>query len=264
MASRPAISVAAEQRPAVATQLATAVAEWVTQTLEAYSYHSALKVRAPKLIRDGLWDSHLFQPFEVHVLDSPILQRLRWVSQTALTQFVYPSATHTRFQHTLGTVIVLDRLLAAVTAKLPVDERELLDPSLVRHLRLAALLHDVGHGVFSHASESYYGQDPGLQWWRSHLRKRGGSAKAHEVLSYLIVTSEPFRDFMDEVMAKYDVPVLDLQHVGDMIVGCSTTPLNDYMRDLINGVFDVDKLDYISRDAYSTGIKMVLDLDRLA
>lgn len=251
------------------SNLTAALDEWVGEQLACYEYRFGLRVRDKKLIRDGLWDSHLFAPYEIHILDCPIVQRLRQVSQTALTSQVYPSATHTRFQHTLGTVIVLDHLLDAIEKQSrslsPLNGGDYLDlvQPYLRELRVAALLHDVGHGIFSHTSETYYGGDADIQQAIIDLGLPDGT-KPHEVLGYVIVTRPAFREFIAKVMDLYGQPELNLDLAADLIVGRGRSGPQGYLRDLINGVFDVDKLDYISRDAHTTGVKMVIDLDRLA
>ena len=91
-----------------------------------------------------------------------------------------------------------------------------------------------------------------------------GKAKAHEILSYFIVTSNAFKDFFSsEIASKYNVKNIDLELVGNMIIGYVDDPKLAFMTNIINGAFDADKLDYIQRDSHFTGIRMVLDLDRL-
>lgn len=91
------------------------------------------------------------------------------------------------------------------------------------------------------------------------------NAKPHEVMSYLIVTSNAFRSFFNsEIDSVSTVGSLDLERIGRMIIGKMAEPeLDGYLGDIINGVFDADKLDYIQRDAYFSGLKMAVDLDRL-
>src|SRR5262245_23041311 len=90
---------------------------------------------------------HNFMPFEgkeVDLIDAPVLQRLRGIRQLALASLVYPGALHTRFDHTLGVAHVAGQMAEALE----------LDPEERRLVRFAALLHDIGHGPFSHVSES--------------------------------------------------------------------------------------------------------------
>ena len=236
--------------------------QWVEGELACYDSHSAGRIRSPKLVRDSLWDSHLFTPFEIHVLDCPLIQRLRGVSQTALAHLVYPGATHNRFQHSLGMAIVMDRIVRGLQPRLNrIDGKKLRES--VRSLRLASLLHDVGHGAFSHASETFYGDDEGIQDWIVHLGLRE-HFPPHELLSYLIITSGPFRRFIEDVAHSYKTEVPDLEFIGRLIIGKPTDVSWLFISELVNGVFDADKLDYLSRDSHMTGVKLVIDVDRIA
>jgi uncharacterized protein len=244
-------------------QINTWVAEQVADY--AYSMKASGRVRAPKVIRDAVWDYHRFQPYEVHLLNSPFLQRLRGISQTSLASYTYPSATHNRFQHTLGTVMVLDRLTSAVENNEATNVTNVLSENK-KELRLTAMLHDVGHSLFSHASEEFYGRsDPALAEYKAQLGVDG--AAPHELVGHLIITSDAFRKFFRDVLVLYPEAACSasLDRVADAIIG-KTDPAFPYwyLGQFINGVFDVDKLDYVARDAHSSGLKLVVDLDRLA
>ena len=115
----------------------------------------------PKVFNDALLGNQFFARHEVAVIDSPVMQRLKRIKQTGLVYQVYPSATHSRFEHSLGATSVSERYLFAVTDRASVEglgtiatlDRKEGD---LAHLRMAALLHDVGHGLCSHASEQMY------------------------------------------------------------------------------------------------------------
>lgn len=248
------------------TRLKREVNEWAQGLVASYSYsmRRTARVRAPKVIRDAVWDYHRFKPYEMHLINSPFLQRLRGISQTSLASYTYPSATHNRFQHTLGVVMVLDRLADAVRNN---EHNNVLDdPRTMQELRLAALLHDLGHGVFSHASEEFYGHHDGaIAEYRAELDADG--AAPHELMTHLIIGSEAFREFFRQTQLLYPEDQCDvsLDRIGDMIIGRENeAEIYWYLSQFINGVFDVDKLDYITRDAHSSGLKLSIDIDRLA
>src|SRR5690242_20231299 len=103
-----------------------------------------------ELIRDPLWNNIRLDPLAQQLVDSPAFQRLRYVRQLGLAFLVYPGATHTRFEHALGTYHLARRALALLEERDVMGAEERASCTLVR---AAALLHDVGHYPFSHALE---------------------------------------------------------------------------------------------------------------
>ena len=97
-----------------------------------------------KFIRDSLHGNLQINEFEVKLIDTPQIQRLRRIKQLGFTYLVYPGANHTRFEHSIGSMYLASRL--ANSLELSVEEKEM--------LRVSAILHDAGHGPFSHVSES--------------------------------------------------------------------------------------------------------------
>ncbi len=184
-------------------------------------------------IRDPLWGSVAVDDVAARLLDTPAVQRLRYVRQLGLAHLVYPGATHSRFEHALGAYHLARRALArlreagALAAVAP-DE-----PMVVA---AAALLHDVGHYPFSHALEEI-------------------GAPHHEALAETLVTSGPVADIL-----RTDIAPNAPARVFDLIAGRSASPLQG----LISGSFDLDKIDYLQRDARMCGVPYgELDEDRL-
>src|SRR5262245_12258911 len=103
-----------------------------------------------EIIRDPLWNNIAVDRLAMRLVDTPAFQRLRYVRQLGLAFLVYPGATHTRFEHALGTYHLARRALSLL------DERGVLG-GITREscelVRVAALLHDIGHYPFSHALE---------------------------------------------------------------------------------------------------------------
>ncbi len=99
---------------------------------------------------------------EVRVIDTPQFQRLRGVKQLGTAYLVYPGATHTRFEHSIGVLHMTDRLLSAVNKNAGLDPQRCrsVTPEERRILRLAALLHDVTHIPFGHNVEDQTGLLP--------------------------------------------------------------------------------------------------------
>ena len=133
----------------------------------------------------------------------------------------------------------------------------------VRELRLAALLHDVGHCLFSHLSENLMEQ----HFEETFLESRGSpdfkgkNPTLGEILSFLIVTSPKFDKLLRTVVGNY-CPGVSVDNVSKFIVG-TVSPDLAYLGDIIHGPFDADKLDYLVRDCYFTGIRADVDVPRV-
>ena len=186
---------------------------------------------------------------ERRVLDSAPFQRLRHIHQLALTYLVYPGATHKRFEHSLGVMELADRVFDIVTHPNNLTDkiRDLLTPlrsskqlSYWRQvLRMAALCHDVGHLPFSHASEG--------------LLPNGWD---HEAITRRIICSEEMRAVWDSI-----TPPLRHEHIEKLAVGpkkASDLTFSDWeaiLSEIIVGdAFGVDRMDYLLRDSYHTGV----------
>ncbi len=118
------------------------VDDFVTKSLSGYKPE---RHATEKSIRDAIWGTCLFYAWEVALLDSPLLQRLRDVRQTGLAYLIYPTAVHTRFDHTLGVVTVASRIVRSINEKHAPPKQN--DPRINHadhmRIRLSALLHDV-------------------------------------------------------------------------------------------------------------------------
>jgi HD superfamily phosphohydrolase len=213
---------------------------------------------SPKIVHDALWGTFQLAAHEVALLDTPLLQRLRFLHQTGAVYLTYPSAHHTRFEHTLGVACQSGRLCEALRKSNPEDRR--IDTSFEDNVRFAALLHDTGHGPFSHTSEQFYSSLDIMEQYRREnpdLQSIG----AGEILSYLIVRSAPMRAFVRTINETYQRR-LDCDRISNLITG--TVDSSDvYMSEIVHGPFDADKLDYMPRDGMFSGLRMHVDLDRL-
>jgi HD superfamily phosphohydrolase len=185
------------------------------------------------VIRDPLWDNIRLDRAALLALDTPAVQRLRYVRQVGHSFLVYPGATHTRFEHALGAYHLTRRALAAL------DELGELQPVTSEEclaVRMAALLHDVGHYPFSHALEE-------------------AGFPSHEALGVAMLRQGELGEILVGIGGR-DFPGI----VGDLITGVSSSPLQG----LISGSIDLDKVDYLSRDARMCGVPYgTVDVDRL-
>lgn len=222
-----------------------------------------IKVTNPKVIHDSVHGTNLFHPYEIAFLDLPIVQRLRRISQIDVASLVFPAGNHNRFEHTVGVTVVAGQMVDSIFPKCS-DLLTGIDKEYIYHnCRVAAILHDCGHGPFSHLSEQLYSAQ--LKEVRQNNAVLAG-ASAHEILSYFIVTSNSLKEYNDSVIKKEYGIDIDLDFVGEMIVGYIDREVRreyGFAIEIINGAFDADKLDYILRDAHVTGVRMALDLPRL-
>ncbi|MCZ7448134.1 HD domain-containing protein [Rhizobium rhizogenes] len=230
-----------------------------------------------KEINDALWGTISLSGAEVAVLDSPLLQRLRLIRQLGVVHWVYPGAIHTRFEHTLGVVRQVEYLTAAIDS-LGAQQglRDLIPQSKVNLLRLAALLHDVGHAAFSHVSEHAIDLLDALssipvEFGTVH---RAEQRSLSEIFAYFVVQSPAMSRLMG-VLLDHDSDYIKLNNqraanvkevidkVSRAIVGRSIDDRLPLLHEVISGPFDADKLDYFVRDARNAGTPSLLDISRL-
>ena len=117
--------------------------------------------RVSKVVKDVIWEMIELDPTTVVLLNSPILQRLRYIRQTGFTFLVYPAASHTRMEHSLGVLAVVSKYIASINASAAQPSRiahglvpQSLSQTLALDLKHAALLHDIGHFPLSHVLEA--------------------------------------------------------------------------------------------------------------
>jgi hypothetical protein len=233
-----------------------------------------------KAIKDAVWGMINLERREIAVLDSPPLQRLRRIRQLGLGYLTYPTAGYSRFEHTLGAVHQADTMLRAVASRtgraLGSDggrtrhqgETEILD--LLPVVRLAALLHDVGHLPLSHVSERFYSRQ---ECSRGPLVRLAASLRDDvqrhldvkppslgECLSLATILAPPMWGFLtsDGMYSRAEVCAATAA-----IVGRAPSPRKAFVYQLITNVVDADKLDYMFRDGLLTGVPLAVDLERL-
>lgn len=212
-----------------------------------------------KIIRDLTHGYISINEKDLLFIDTPIFQRLKRIRQTT-AHVVYPNATHTRFEHSIGVMHLGFEIFERINSNFsPRDEI-----NLENTVKYACLLHDIGHAPFSHATEEFFDEDECKQKLKEYKFSFDvdnlGSA-THELMS-CIVALENFENEFIELK-------IDKELFCRMILGV------DYERDLAEGVFnplisllnsyiDVDKLDYILRDNIMTGFYGInLDTDRI-
>ncbi len=222
-----------------------------------------------KVIHDPVWGTVKFYPWELQIMDSPLLQRLRNVNQLGLAVYTYPSAHHSRFEHTLGVVALVTRMAESVNDS-GVNSKTSVTAEDINKLRLAALLHDVGHCFFSHLSERMYGNTEEFITLKNSF-EIFSTAQPHEILGYVIINTKAFRDFFNLNVSYPEMSDTLFDELGRMIVGAPIDTVYEsngkkikkyYLTEMINGQFDADSLDYLRRDSYITGLSLTYHIDR--
>lgn len=188
-------------------------------------------------VRDAVHGLIDFSPQEWRLIDSSAFQRLRRIKQLAMTDLVYPGARHSRFEHCMGAAHVAGRTARAVNRQ---AADEVVNEGRVR---AAALLHDVGHGPFSHVSEMVF-------------EKRTQREHIHESISAAIIRHDPqvYGVLGDD----------DAQWIADLLAKTGHGKTRSVERDIIAGPADIDKLDYLLRDSHYCGVNYGrYDLDKV-
>jgi len=230
----------------VGSRLPTDVAAWVKK------YRTKAKI-----IHDGLWGTFELYPYHLAILDTPLLQRLRFIKQTGCTYLTYPSSLHSRFEHTIGVLYQTIKIASVITARTP----KKLGETELANLSVAAIMHDTGHGPFSHSSEEFYSSLGHMASYIQEQEAAGFKSGAGEVLSSFIVESKPFRAFISQIN-EICAMRLDCDQISKIITG-RLGDENMYLSEIVHGPFDADKLDYLHRDGMFSGLQMNVDLDRL-
>jgi len=207
-------------------------------------------------IRDPIHGPIMITPRERMVLDHPLVQRLRRLAQLGFGQFAFPGATHTRFLHSLGTLHLAEAAFTAVSRCLDFVSGPDIDRARAT-LRLAALLHDLGHPPLSHSGERILPRAGSVG-----LSRGSGSREpiTHEEMTcFLLVRS----GLADLIRTEYADCGVEPEHVAALIANEPMSPdpfvfggvsLQPLLRRLISSELDVDRMDYLFRDSYFTGV----------
>jgi len=179
-------------------------------------------------IKDSVHDYITLDAVAADLLDTPTVQRLRHIKQLSTVRLVFPSANHTRLEHSLGVYHLADTALSHLDV----------DPERAAHVRAAALLHDVGHGPYGHQTEQLIQRRTGLD---------------HDEIEWLLTDSDR------PVCRALERNGLDPGRVAAYVAGEGT------LGQLVSGELDVDRMDYLVRDAHHTGVPYgSIDHERLA
>ena len=176
-------------------------------------------------IRDPVHGYIYVNELECKIIDSPVFQRLRKIRQLGTAHLTYPGALHTRFEHCIGSMYLAKR------AANHLKSQEIINEDMSNELSIAALLHDIGHGPFSHLFEEV-------------LHEKG---MTHENITDRIIRETEIAD----ILSRFGVNV---KKFSNLCVGTSKNHPR-FMNDIIAGFLSVDSMDYLLRDSYFSGVE---------
>ncbi|XP_034352058.1 deoxynucleoside triphosphate triphosphohydrolase SAMHD1 isoform X2 [Arvicanthis niloticus] len=226
---------------------------------------SQSRIDLMKVFNDPIHGHIEFHPLLIRIIDTPQFQRLRYIKQLGGGYYVFPGASHNRFEHSLGVGYLAGCLVRALAEKQPelqISERDMLC------VQIAGLCHDLGHGPFSHMFDGRFIPlaRPDKKW-----RHEQGSI---EMFEHLVNSNE-----LKLVMKNYGlVPEEDITFIKEQIMGPPITPVKksswlykgrpakkSFLYEIVankrNGI-DVDKWDYFARDCHHLGIQNNFDYQR--
>ncbi len=214
-------------------------------------------MKLPHEIRDPVYGFINFNDWEKEIINHPAFQRLRRVKQNALTDYLYPGMDHTRFEHSLGVMKLADEMFNAIKkdekSMNRLEEWGISETGMNRSrqlIRLAALLHDIGHAPYSHATEKIMPK-----------REKNGKKFKHELYTAKII-NEDLRETIEEHKMNRGIDI-KVENISSFFNGAAPTKIL-FWKEIISSQLDADRGDYLHRDSLHGGVKYgIYDLDRL-
>lgn len=275
--------------PALANCINALVADWLA-TLVARLDRGPLSDVRSKHLNDPVWSTIELYPWEVALLDTPLMQRLRGIRQLGLAQYVFPGAGHDRLEHVCGVIGAVEAMVQSLRRQrervdlVPGgDTLPIIDEARRFELRLSGLLHDIGHGPFSHAIEPVLqypftgvadAPDP-VSDWRPDIANAQGVLRnqyvqnkrpsVSETLAVMMVAAPAMRRVLGhQNFVIFPRRAVDLQDVIiAAIIGAVDGPGADHLSRVVSSQIDADKLDYLARDAHHAGLNIGFETNRL-
>lgn len=216
---------------------------------------------------------------EAKIIDSPVFIRLHGIKQLGFTYLVYPQAKHSRFEHSLGSMHTAGLIAETIVHNSEDEIKETFNKSFQKELfielfRLSALLHDLGHVPYSHATENVLLRGLREGWINGRLIEDYEYSLAKNLSLHEAITCNLVKQLITQFKRVGRLPLGILEAslkvlCNDEIYGYWSEYYSEDTIDLVRGVIsgritDIDKIDYLVRDAYNTGAKFgLIDIERL-
>jgi HD superfamily phosphohydrolase len=254
------------------------VSSFVKDNIE-FDRHGEGENLSNKIIADPLLGYINLTPLEVAIIDTGLYQRLRKIKQLGLADLVFPSLSYSRFEHSIGVLGRLNQILNKLTEnynrKNPDFDLNIIIKKYNDSIRLAALMHDIGHCIYSHCSERVINEIKGTDSYPSAYKirelftcffKKDKLIPFAELFSVSIIGSKEFADYIINLnIFKKKETYKILENGCRFILGLpiENEPQTVFLSQLMSCGLDVDKIDYMMREQHYTGIKLEIDFDRI-
>lgn len=225
-----------------------------------------------KIIKDLVHGYVDINELEEKIIDTIHFQRLKDIKQLT-AQYAFPSATHTRFEHSLGVMYLSKKAFQSLKNSLFNDYKieKIEYNKLYFHLTIASLLHDIGHAPYSHLGELYYREDEIKFELRKTIKRRNlnidckifSKGSKHELMSCFVIL-EKYVEIINKSSDNIDYELICRCIVGNTYENSAKWKENLIIQIINSNTIDADRLDYLMRDAYMTSINVPsLDISRL-
>ncbi len=203
-----------------------------------------------KKIYDSVHGFISYDDFERQVIDSIPFQRLRYIRQLGIAYLIYPGATHSRFEHSLGTMELATRIFDQITSSTKYIKQKPDFEYWRKIVRLAALCHDLGHLPFSHVAESAIFGNKGHELWTLKIIESSNLKSLWKKLQ----SKYPKQDVLSDLI-KIALGEKTLKHLRPRDELCNFSNWERVVAQIIAGdFFGADRIDYLLRDAKCTGV----------
>lgn len=203
-------------------------------------------------VHDPLHGHIRISPLESMLINTREMQRLRRIQQLGLADIAFPGANHTRYEHSIGTMYVADMIAHSLR----------LNKTDIQKVRIAALLHDVGHSAFSHSVEAVLERNP---YYTPVID--GVRIVNHEMFTRYIVANNfiQYENIAREIKKELNLdPLFFFKEISNIATGHMDDIEKPYLAQIVSGDIDADRIDFLMRDSYHTGVSLgLIDVEQI-